>query len=92
MAKELNFSFPYCFDESQDVAKAFNAACTPDFFLFNQERNLVYRGQLDDSRPDNGKPVTGNDLRIALNALLNNAAISAHQTPSIGCNIKWKEQ
>jgi peroxiredoxin len=92
MAKELNFSFPYCFDESQDVAKAFNAACTPDFFLFNQERNLVYRGQLDDSRPDNGKPVTGNDLRIALNALLNNEAISAHQTPSIGCNIKWKEQ
>ena len=91
MAKELDFSFSYCFDESQDVAKAFNAACTPDFFLFDQDRKLVYRGQLDDSRPDNGKPVTGSDLRKALNAVLNNQPVSAQQIPGIGCNIKWKE-
>ena len=91
MAKELEFSFPFCFDESQDVAKAFDAACTPDFFLFDQNRKLVYRGQLDDSRPDNGKPVTGIDLRNALNAVLNNQPVSAQQIPSIGCNIKWKE-
>ena len=90
MAKELDFSFPYCYDETQNVAKDFNAACTPDFFLFDQERKLVYRGQLDDSRPENGKPVTGRDLRTALDSVLANEPVLAQQTPSIGCNIKWK--
>jgi thiol-disulfide isomerase/thioredoxin len=90
MAEELDLTFPYCYDESQDVAKAFTAACTPDFFLFNEERQLVYRGQLDDSRPGNGKPVTGRDLRTALDAVLNGKPVPVVQTPSAGCNIKWK--
>lgn len=90
MAEELDFSFPYCYDESQDVAKAFTAACTPDFFVFNEDRKLVYRGQLDDSRPGNGKPVTGRDLRLALDAVLDGKPVPVVQTPSAGCNIKWK--
>jgi len=90
MAKELGFVFPFCFDESQDVAKLFTAACTPDFFLFNQERKLVYRGQLDDSRPGNNKPVTGKDLRAAIIAMLAGQNIDQQQQPSTGCNIKWK--
>ncbi|HZN55764.1 MAG TPA: thioredoxin family protein [Candidatus Polarisedimenticolaceae bacterium] len=90
MAREAGFVFPLCYDESQSVARAFGAACTPDFFLFDRERALAYRGQLDDSRPDNGKPVTGRDLRAAIDALLAGREVSAEQRPSIGCNIKWK--
>ena len=90
MARELGFSFPYLFDESQDVAKAYDAQCTPDFFLYDSARALVYRGQLDDSRPGSGIPVTGRDLRTALDALVAGRAIPADQRPSIGCNIKWK--
>ena len=89
-SKKYNFSFPYLFDESQDVAKKYDAACTPDFFLYNNESKLVYRGQMDDSRPGNGIPVTGNDLKSALDNLIKNKEISAEQKPSIGCNIKWK--
>ena len=90
MAEELDFRFPYCYDESQKVAKALTAACTPDFFVFNEEGKLVYRGQLDDSRPGNGKPVTGRDLRMALEAVLNKKPVSVVQKPSAGCSIKWK--
>jgi len=90
MAKELGFTFPFCFDENQEVALSYNAACTPDFFLFDKERRLVYRGQLDDSRPENGKPVTGRDLRAAIDDVLGDRQVSADQKPSIGCNIKWK--
>jgi Redoxin len=90
MAKELGFTFPLCYDATQAVAKAYTAACTPDFFLFDAERRLVYRGQLDDSRPGNDKPVTGQDLRAAIDALLANQPIPTEQKPSIGCNIKWK--
>jgi peroxiredoxin len=90
MSKELGFSFPYLFDGSQDVAKAYDAQCTPDFFLYDAKGALVYRGQLDDSRPGNGLPVTGKDLRGALDALVAGRAISTEQRPSIGCNIKWK--
>ncbi len=90
MAALLGFTFPFCFDETQDVAKAYRAACTPDFFLFNNERTLVYRGQLDDSRPDNGKQVNGRDLREAIDAVLFDRPVSGDQRPSIGCNIKWK--
>ncbi len=89
MAQELGFTFPLCFDQTQATAKAYTAACTPDFFLFDGDRRLVYRGQLDDSRPSNGKPVTGADLRAALDALLQGRPISPEQIPSIGCNIKW---
>ena len=89
MAERLGFVFPYCYDASQDVAKAYRAACTPDFFLFDGEQRLVYRGQLDDSRPGNGKPVTGADLRAALDAVLEGGPVAAAQTPSMGCNIKW---
>lgn len=89
--KELaGYSFPYLFDETQEVAKAYAAACTPDFYLFDSAHRLVYRGQLDDSRPGNGKPVNGADLRAALEALLQGQAPSAEQKPSLGCNIKWK--
>jgi peroxiredoxin len=84
-----NFEFPYLFDETQEVARAFRAACTPDIFLFNGELKLVYRGQFDGSRPGNGVPVTGKDLRLALDALLSGEPISREQRPSIGCNIKW---
>lgn len=90
MARELEFTFPYCYDEAQAVAKAFTAACTPDFFLFDKARKLVYRGQLDDSRPGNGKPVTGKDLRAAIEAVLAEQPVSQEQRPSAGCNIKWK--
>jgi peroxiredoxin len=90
MSKELGFTFPYLFDESQDVAKAYDAQCTPDFFLYDATGALAYRGQLDDSRPGNGLPVTGKDLRGALDALVAGRAISTEQRPSIGCNIKWK--
>ena len=90
MAKELGFTFPYCYDESQETARAYTAACTPDFFLFDGERNLVYRGQLDDSRPGNTIAVTGKDLRAAIDAVLADKAVDANQKASIGCNIKWK--
>ena len=94
MAEEVatqGYTFPYLYDESQAVAKAYKAACTPDFFLFDAENKLVYRGQFDDSRPGNDKPVNGADLRSAIDALLNGEVIPAEQTPSLGCNIKWKE-
>ena len=90
MAQKLGFTFPYCYDEGQEVAKAFTAACTPDFFLFDANQRLVYRGQLDDSRPGNGKPVTGKDLRAAIDAVLAGQPVSQKQLPSAGCNIKWK--
>jgi peroxiredoxin len=89
-AQEEGFVFPLCYDEDQSAAKAYTAACTPDFFLFDKSRRLVYRGQLDDSRPSNGKPVTGKDLRAALDAVLAGKPVSPDQKPSIGCNIKWK--
>jgi peroxiredoxin len=84
------YSFPYLYDETQEVAQAYRASCTPDFFLMDGERRLVYRGQLDDSRPDSEIPVTGNDLRAALDAVLAGQPILADQKPSMGCNIKWK--
>lgn len=90
IAKELDFRFPYVIDETQDVAKAYRAACTPDFFLFDKSRRLVYRGQMDDSRPGNNVPVTGKDLRAALDAVLTGRKVSEKQKPSIGCSIKWK--
>jgi hypothetical protein len=90
MARELKFTFPYLFDQSQETARAYDAQCTPDFFLYDAQKKLVYRGQLDDSRPGNGIPVTGKDLRAALDALIAGKPISAEQRPSIGCNIKWK--
>jgi len=89
-AKDAGYTFPYLYDESQAVARSYQAACTPDFFLFNREKQLVYRGQLDDSRPGNGVPVTGKDLRAALDAVLAGKPLVADQKPSIGCNIKWK--
>jgi thiol-disulfide isomerase/thioredoxin len=89
-AKQAGYVFPYLFDETQEVARAYDAACTPDFFLFDGERKLVYRGQFDASRPGNGVPVTGRDLRAACDALLSGKPIPPDQTPSIGCNIKWK--
>ena len=89
-AQTAGFGFPYLYDASQAVAKAYSAACTPDFFVFDKGRRLVYRGQLDDSRPGNGKPLTGNDLRAALDAVLIGQPIKIKQKPSTGCNIKWK--
>ena len=89
-AKAENYTFPYLYDEDQTVAKAYDAACTPDFFLFDNELKLVYRGQLDDSRPGNGSPLTGIDLSNAMENLIKGKEISAIQKPSIGCNIKWK--
>lgn len=88
-AQEYGYTFPYLYDETQAVAKAYDAACTPDFYLFDEALKLVYRGQLDDSRPGNGQKVTGSDLRNAMNALLENKTIDPNQKPSIGCNIKW---
>ncbi len=85
------YTFPYLFDETQEVAKAYQAACTPDFFLFDDQRRLVYRGQLDDSRPGNDSPVTGKDLREALDAVLAGSPVPTVQKPSMGCNIKWKK-
>lgn len=90
LARELDLAFPLCYDETQATAKAYTAACTPDLFLFDQARRLVYRGQLDDSRPGNDRPVTGADLRAALDALLGGQPIAADQRPSMGCNIKWR--
>lgn len=90
IAEEWGFSFPYLYDEMQDVAKAYKAACTPDFFVFDQNLECVYRGQFDDSRPNNGLSVTGKDLKFALDCLLKGDSIPEIQTPSIGCNIKWK--
>jgi peroxiredoxin len=91
MARENNWHFPYLIDETQEVAKKYRAACTPDFFLFDSARILRYRGQLDDSRPDNGRPVTGKDLRTAIDAVLSGKVVLSNQKPSIGCNIKWKK-
>jgi peroxiredoxin len=90
MAEQLGWTFPYCYDEKQEVAKAFTAACTPDFFVFDGQRHLVYRGQLDSSRPGNGKPVNGQDLRMALDGVLGGQPATKPQRPSAGCNIKWK--
>jgi hypothetical protein len=89
-AAAAGYSFPYLYDESQAVARAYRAACTPDFFLFDESRKLIYRGQLDDSRPGNGVAVTGSDLRLALDDLLAGRNVSTEQKPSLGCNIKWK--
>jgi len=89
-AREAGYAFPYLFDETQEVAKAYTAACTPDFFLFDSDRALVYRGQLDDSRPRNGLPVTGEDLRAAIRAVLSGEPVSDDQRASIGCSIKWR--
>ena len=90
VAKQLKYPFPYLYDESQEIAKAYDAACTPDFFIYDKELHLVYRGQLDDSRPGNEIPVTGKDIRHALDCLVNNKSVPEFQRPSIGCNIKWK--
>jgi peroxiredoxin len=90
MAVESAFDYPLCYDETQAVAQSYAAACTPDFYLFDQDRKLVYRGQIDDSRPSNGKPVTGADLRAAIDALLAGRPLSTDQKPSLGCNIKWR--
>lgn len=91
VAAEQGYPFPYLYDETQTVAKAYDAACTPDFFVFDGDLKCAYRGQLDDSRPGNDKPVTGADLRAALDAVLNGESIPEDaQTPSQGCNIKWK--
>ena len=90
VAKELKYPFPYLYDETQETAKAYDAACTPDFFIYDKDLHLVYRGQLDDSRPGNELPVTGKDIRHALDCLINNRPVPQEQRPSIGCNIKWK--
>ncbi|HJS54941.1 MAG TPA: thioredoxin family protein [Chitinophagaceae bacterium] len=90
VAKQLKYPFPYLYDESQETAKAYDAACTPDFFIYDKDLQLVYRGQLDDSRPGNEIPVTGKDIRHALNCLINNQPVPQEQRPGIGCNIKWK--
>ena len=89
-AKKENYPFPYLYDESQAIAKAYDAACTPDFYVFDKDLKLVYRGQLDDSRPGNNKSVTGKDLRNALECLIENKENTLEQKPSIGCSIKWK--
>ena len=91
LAQRQGFPFPYLYDESQEVARAYQAACTPDFFVFDAQLHLAYRGRLDDSRPGNGVPVSGRDLRAALNALLAGRAVSEDQQPSVGCSIKWRE-
>jgi peroxiredoxin len=88
--REFGYSFPYLYDASQDIARAFQAACTPDFFLFDRSRQLVYRGQFDDSRPSNEQPINGADLRAALEGVLRGSPMMVDQKPSIGCNIKWK--
>jgi len=91
-ARTVGYTFPYLYDERQEVAKQYRAACTPDFFVFDKDRRLVYRGQMDDSRPNSGRPVTGKDLRAALDAVLAGRQVSVDQKPSLGCNIKWKEK
>jgi len=90
MAEELKFPFPYLYDETQDIAKAYDAACTPDFFVFDGELKCIYRGQFDDSRPGNNIPQTGKDLSSALDSLLKGEPVPQDQKPSLGCNIKWK--
>lgn len=90
LARAKEFTFPYLYDESQEVARAYEAICTPDFFLFDRDRRLAYRGQFDASRPGGRVPVTGADMRAAVDALLRNAAVSGEQRPSVGCSIKWK--
>jgi peroxiredoxin len=93
MAQEVataGYTFPYLYDESQEVAKEYRAACTPDFFVFDGDQKLAYRGQFDDSRPGNGLPVTGRDVRAAVEAILAGAPVASDQKPSVGCNIKWK--
>ncbi|MCX8051891.1 MAG: thioredoxin family protein [Chlorobi bacterium] len=92
IARELDFPFPYLFDETQQVARSYSATCTPDFFVFDGERKLVYRGQFDSSRPSNDIPPTGADLRRALDALLSGQPLPTDQRPSIGCSIKWRQQ
>lgn len=89
-AIDNDYIFPYLYDQTQNVAKAYDAACTPDFFLFDKDLKLVYAGQLDDSRPGNDQPVNGKDIRAAMNALVNKESVNPNQTPSMGCNIKWK--
>ena len=89
-AREAGYTFPYLFDETQEVARAYTAACTPDFFLFGPDRRLVYRGQLDSSRPGGSVPVTGEDLRAAIDAVLADQPVSEDQRPSVGCTIKWR--
>ena len=91
-AKIVGFTFPYLYDETQEVARAYDATCTPDFFLFDDGLKLVYRGQFDDSRPGNGSSVTGKDLRAALDAVIAGKPVGPDQRPSLGCNIKWKQQ
>ena len=90
VAREQNYPFPYLFDETQAIAKAYDAACTPDFYVFDANLKAVYHGQLDDSRPGNGKLVTGQDIRNAMDNLLENKAVVENQKPSVGCGIKWK--
>jgi thiol-disulfide isomerase/thioredoxin len=90
-ARLADYPFPYLFDETQEVAKAYKAACTPDFFLYGPDRTLLYRGQLDDSRPGNGVPVTGRDLRAAIDAVLDGRPVAEDQVPSVGCSIKWRD-
>ena len=90
VAKEQNYPFPYLFDETQEIAKAYDAACTPDFYVFDADLKAVYHGQLDDARPGNGKPVTGQDIRNAMDNLLENKKVLENQKPSVGCGIKWK--
>jgi peroxiredoxin len=89
-SRDAGYDFPYLFDETQEIAKAYTAACTPDFFLFDSDRKLVYRGQLDSSRPKNGVPVTGEDLRAAIDAVLTGGKVTDDQRPSVGCSIKWR--
>lgn len=91
LVKKAGFTFPYLYDENQEVAKTYRAACTPDFFLFDSDKTLVYRGQMDDSRPGNGIPVTGADLTAAIDAVIEGKPVSQEQKPSMGCNIKWKQ-
>jgi len=90
LAKNENYPFPYLYDETQEVAKSYDAACTPDFYIFDENLQSIYHGQLDDSRPGNGKPLTGKDIRNALNNLLDNKPVLKSQKPSVGCGIKWK--
>jgi peroxiredoxin len=90
VGQAASFPFPYLYDESQQVARAYQAACTPDFYVFDSALKLAYRGQFDDSRPGNGKPVSGRDLRLALDALLEGGVVPGRQVPSVGCNIKWR--
>ena len=91
VAKQLGYPFPYLYDESQAIAKAYGAACTPDFYIFDKDMKCIYRGQMDDSRPSNDIPVTGKDIRVALDAILADKPVNPEQKPSIGCSIKWKK-